>query len=325
MKEQDAAVQDSTFTPWFQQWYECELQRDLVFQGMTWLQKLLYRCLCQRMFVCETQPYAPDDDNLLWVLAGAENKQMWLDNKDAILVKFERAEIEGKPLWKHKRVEKDWQDVQERREQIRKIRSEAGKRGNAKRWGDRKIANVSQTVANGRKNYASGSDSASDSGSGSKYPSISTSTYKSECLIDASLETQESKPKPEPTPKTSGETPEPPSLVSWYKLSEEEKAKLDKLCEESCGDVDHKPDCLWLAYHKRATSVRSVDTPLTPARPTVGDDDFDDDIQESETPTPKVRSWKSQLFDDGICYPKNWDLLSAAEKRTLISQHKVKH
>ena len=354
---------DNTFTPWFQQWYESELQRDLVFQGMTWIQKLFYRCLCQRMFVCETQPYAPDDDNLLWVLSGAENKQMWLDNKDAILVKFERIEIDGKVLLKHKRVEEDWNDVQERRESIRKIRSIAGKRGNAKRWGDRKIANSSQTVANGRKNYASVSDSASDSCSGSGSRSASISTSKSECVTDASLkpELQESKPEPNPKTENRGGDPHTPQPVSdnlsaessapdtrhWFELSKAEKHEVNKLCDKICGvecfdDGDHKRECPYLTYRKRSSPVNPKEIiPPTPAA-AGGGDELEDYIRELQTParppedeldrynrrlqTPrrKVKSKKSLMFDDGIRYPEDWDLLSAAEKRKLISQHKVK-
>ena len=350
---------DSTFTPWFQQWYESELQRDLVYQGMTWIQKLIYRCLCQRMFVCETQPYAPDDDNLLWVLSGAENKQMWLDNKDAILVRFERIEIDGKVLLKHKRVEEDWNDVQERRESLRKIRSIAGKRGNAKRWGDRKIANSSQTVANGRKNYASVSDSASASVSGSRSASISTS--KSECVTDASLkpELQESKPEPNPKTENRGGDPHTPQPVSrtlaaesqvpdtrhWSELTKDEKNGVYKLCQQICGDESlddaHKPECPYLTYNKRARPVALEKTPPTPAAAGGGDelenhirelqtparppeDELDRYIRRLQTPRRKVKSKKSLMFDDGIRYPEDWDLLSAAEKRKLISQHKVK-
>jgi len=61
-------------TPYFQKWQEHDLSSDLVFQAMTPLQKLVYRCLLQRMFVCETQPYAPACDDHLWLLAGCESK-----------------------------------------------------------------------------------------------------------------------------------------------------------------------------------------------------------------------------------------------------------
>jgi uncharacterized protein YdaU (DUF1376 family) len=98
-------------------WWEQNFKEDLVVRRMTWLQKLLYRCLLQEVYVCETQPYAPSDDESLSVLSGAESLEMWLANRELILSKFESFERDNVTLLRHKRLEADWQQVNRERQE----------------------------------------------------------------------------------------------------------------------------------------------------------------------------------------------------------------
>jgi hypothetical protein len=124
-------------------------------------------------------------------------------------------------------------------------------------------------------------------------------------------------------------------------LSKAEKHEVNKLCDRICGvecfdDGDHKPECPYLTYNNRARPVVLKKTPPTPAA-AGGGDELENHIRELQTPARppedeldryirrlQVKSKKSLTFDDGTRYPEDWDLLSAAEKRNLISQHKVK-
>jgi hypothetical protein len=118
--------------PLFQQWWEQNLQDDVVYQSMDWLQKLLYRCLLQRAYVCETQPHVPDDDLALMVLSGAKDMEMWQSNKEIILRKFQSIEQDGVKLLRQKRLEADWLEVQNRRDCLSQKRSQSGRIGGKK-------------------------------------------------------------------------------------------------------------------------------------------------------------------------------------------------
>jgi len=91
-------------------WHELEFMGDeQVAMGMSSLQRHFYRALCIKGMFCSTRPYLPNDDNLLWLLADAGSSQVWLENKDAVLVKFQPVEIEGVKLLAHKRLLRDWE------------------------------------------------------------------------------------------------------------------------------------------------------------------------------------------------------------------------
>jgi len=64
----------------------------------------MYRALCQVARYCETRPYLPDDDNELYILADADSIDQWKANREAILVKFQKVTVDGKPMLAHKRV-----------------------------------------------------------------------------------------------------------------------------------------------------------------------------------------------------------------------------
>lgn len=92
--------------PMYQPWVEVEFIEDEVVQSMNSLQRWMYRTLLQKAFICSTRPNLPNDNNQLWMLAGCENKQQWMENKAIILKKFE---VLGLVLV-HKRLSYDYEN-----------------------------------------------------------------------------------------------------------------------------------------------------------------------------------------------------------------------
>lgn len=101
--------------PLYQPWNEEEFQADVFVRGMTWLQRHLYRALLQASFFHSTRPYLPNDDDVLWVLAGAESPEMWEQNKTKILKRFHIV-AEQPNLLENSRVTADWNRLIEARE-----------------------------------------------------------------------------------------------------------------------------------------------------------------------------------------------------------------
>lgn len=97
------------YQPPYQFWKEQDFSSDeQVAYGMTYLQRHFYRTLLQKAFICSTRPYLPTSDDQLWLLADAGSKDSWVENKNAIMVKFQLAEIDGAEVWAHKRLLRDW-------------------------------------------------------------------------------------------------------------------------------------------------------------------------------------------------------------------------
>lgn len=111
--------------PKYQLWNEEEFLGDLYVRAMTPLQRWMYRTLLQASFFHSTRPYLPDDDNLLWMLAGCENKQQWLNNMDPVRAMFTPLEEAGVRLIGQKRVVSDWERLLDKRE----LHAELGRRG----------------------------------------------------------------------------------------------------------------------------------------------------------------------------------------------------
>jgi hypothetical protein len=88
--------------PKYVKWAEKDFMADESVEHMDWLQKLLYRTLCIKAVFCSTRPLIPNDDDLLWKLAGARDKEMWLSNKEVVLSKWKL--MRGKKYFEHKRV-----------------------------------------------------------------------------------------------------------------------------------------------------------------------------------------------------------------------------
>src|SRR5580704_10218514 len=93
------------YEPPYQFWHEADFWADeCVSRGMTFLQRHFYRALLQSAFRCSTRPYLPISDDELWKLADAGTKDNWVQNKDAILVKFQKKEVKNVKVLSHKRL-----------------------------------------------------------------------------------------------------------------------------------------------------------------------------------------------------------------------------
>jgi hypothetical protein len=108
---------DNSTKPMYQPWNEEEFQADVFVRGMTWLQRHLYRALLQASFFHGTRPYLPNDDEVLWVLSGAESPEMWEQNKARILKRFTPA-VHDANLLENKRVTADWERLMNKREKM---------------------------------------------------------------------------------------------------------------------------------------------------------------------------------------------------------------
>ncbi len=111
--------------PLYQPWSEEEFLSDLFVRHMTCVQRWMYRTLLQSTFFSSVRPNLPDDDNVLWMLAGCESKQQWLENMSVIRERFTSEEIRGQKVLTNKRVQADWRRLSTRRKEL----SEQGHRG----------------------------------------------------------------------------------------------------------------------------------------------------------------------------------------------------
>jgi uncharacterized protein YdaU (DUF1376 family) len=104
-----AKLNGQEYVPPYQFWCEREFWGDVhVSRGMSWMQRHLYRALLQAAFYSSTRPYLPTSDDDLWILADAGTKKHWLENKNAIMLKFQLIKVKGVELWSHKRIMRDW-------------------------------------------------------------------------------------------------------------------------------------------------------------------------------------------------------------------------
>ena len=125
-------------------WHETDFMGDRHVVRMTPHQRLMYRSLCQAAMFCSTRPYVPNDDTDLFVLADADSLEHWKQNRDAVLVKFYPAEIDGKPMLAHKRLLSDWDRINEVVNQKRAAASRGGK-ARAKQMASTSQADACQT------------------------------------------------------------------------------------------------------------------------------------------------------------------------------------
>jgi hypothetical protein len=123
----------------YQPWSQETFNADLHVRRMTNVQRWIYKSLLQEAFVCSSRPRLPDDDEELWIMADCDNIEQWLENKQVIVRMFERTQEGGVPLLTHKKLEEDWDRLQEKRD----ARVEAGRKG-----GLAKSSKAKQTVAN---------------------------------------------------------------------------------------------------------------------------------------------------------------------------------
>jgi hypothetical protein len=108
-RKRSARLNGQEYVPPYQFWFEREFWGDVhVSRGMTWMQRHLYRALLQAAFYCSTRPYLPTSDDELWILADAGTKENWLENKSAIMAKFQLTKLKGVEVWSHRRLMRDW-------------------------------------------------------------------------------------------------------------------------------------------------------------------------------------------------------------------------
>lgn len=106
--------------PLYLPWNEDEFQADLNVRVMTPVQKWIYKSLLLSAFFHSTRPFLPNDDNLLWILAGCESKNQWLENKDVVLQKFSINES-NQNLLQNNRLLKDWEKLMGIRERMSEL------------------------------------------------------------------------------------------------------------------------------------------------------------------------------------------------------------
>lgn len=108
---------DANSKPMYQPWNEEEFQADVFVRGMSWVQRHLYRALLQASFFHSTRPFLPNDDEVLWVLSGAESQEMWEQNKVRVLKRF-TVVAEHPELLGNKRVIADWERLTDARSKM---------------------------------------------------------------------------------------------------------------------------------------------------------------------------------------------------------------
>lgn len=105
--------------PLYLPWNEEEFLSDVYVRGMTSVQKWAYRALLQSSFFQSTRPYIPDDDEVLWVLAGCESIGQWRENRSIVLARFGLRTESG--LIGNKRVVEDWDKLLETRARMSEL------------------------------------------------------------------------------------------------------------------------------------------------------------------------------------------------------------
>ena len=112
-----------THKPKYMCWYEEDFWADRYVSQMPRQARHFYRALLQAALFCPTRPYLPDDDTVLAMYADAD-PQDWQTHKTAVLYKFTKEDVGGKPMWSHHRLDEQWDIIQKQYEQW----SQAGKR-----------------------------------------------------------------------------------------------------------------------------------------------------------------------------------------------------
>jgi hypothetical protein len=109
MAKKSSKLNGQEYQPPYQFWHEPDFWADeCVSRGMTFMQRHLYRALLQAAFYCSTRPYLPISDHELWKLADAGSLENWIQNKDAILIKFQKTTVRSVEVLSHKRLMRDW-------------------------------------------------------------------------------------------------------------------------------------------------------------------------------------------------------------------------
>jgi hypothetical protein len=105
-------MSEPIYEPDYMCWHEQDFWGDRYVISMTKLQRHFYRALLQAAFFCSTRPHLPDDDEELSLLADADDVEVWKRNRQAVLRKFEPfTDDDGRELLRHRRLERDWEQL----------------------------------------------------------------------------------------------------------------------------------------------------------------------------------------------------------------------
>jgi hypothetical protein len=127
----------------YQPWSHEEFMADRRVRRMTPTAVKTYMMLLHEAYFCSTRPYLPDDEGELELMAYCESTEEWQLVREAVLGMFERKEVDGVKVLSNKRLERDWEHLQE----IRGVRSEAGRKGG--------LAKAKQMLGSTKQNVAS--------------------------------------------------------------------------------------------------------------------------------------------------------------------------
>ena len=97
--------------PQWMRWYEDSFQADVRVRYMKPMQRHLYRALIIQSFYCNTRPYLPDDDDILWMLADADSKEHWTQHAETVRGMFKPTEVDGVKLLCHGKVLREWENT----------------------------------------------------------------------------------------------------------------------------------------------------------------------------------------------------------------------
>lgn len=97
--------------PQWMRWYEDSFQADVRVRYMKPMQRHLYRALIIQSFYCDTRPYLPDDDDMLWMLADADSKEHWMQHAETVRGMFKPTEVDGVKLLCHGKVLREWENT----------------------------------------------------------------------------------------------------------------------------------------------------------------------------------------------------------------------
>lgn len=165
----------------FQPWSERDFHSDVQVQYMKPIQRWMYRQLCQVAWDCETRPNLPDDDGLLWMLAGCESREQWEENKSPVRAMFTAARINDRAVLTRKRLLDDWSRLEEKRNQMRELGRKGGKAKASRRHpkSNARLADANQTLSKGlasKSKSKSKSESKSESKSNPSNPPVDGGT-----------------------------------------------------------------------------------------------------------------------------------------------------
>lgn len=94
-------------------WYEDSFQADLRVRYMKPTQRHFYRALIIQSFYCDERPYLPDNDDMLWMLADANDKEHWMEHAPVVRSMFTPVAIDDVPLLSHGKILREWENTEE--------------------------------------------------------------------------------------------------------------------------------------------------------------------------------------------------------------------